>query len=215
VTASDTAGRGRGEEGVTLLELALTMLLLGVVMAMLSQVMISVQTTVQREEGRSDRNDRLRLALFAIERDVRSGEVVADPALENDVANGIVPGMSARIRTYVGGSVTSATRCRQWRIHDGQLARRDWSPRWRVDADVKGWQVVAEGIVNSDVSPSVAAFTMSTNASFGGRVVEVRLLARPARSPETKVQELETALTGRNAVPGAPATECNDVPPYP
>jgi prepilin-type N-terminal cleavage/methylation domain-containing protein len=211
---TDRVSRSRAdEEGFTLVEMIVTMMLLGVVLAMVAQVMISTQTQVQLETGRSARNDRLGLAIRAIERDLRSGEVVADPSAENDAANGIVPGMSFRVRTEVNAASSSSDRCRQWRIAGGKLQSRSWSPAWRTDLDVNSWSVAADGIANADASPAVAAFRISTDPNFAGQVVEVRLLARPDSS-ETKTQRVETSITSRNARFGARSTRCDDLPPY-
>ena len=204
----------RHEDGVTLIELSITTMLLGIVLAMVVQVMLSVQTSVELESGRSTRNDRLRLAVHALEREIRSGEVVEDPANESDSTHGIVPGMSLRIRTVVNASSSAVDRCAQWRIFGGRLESREWSPRWRTDADVSGWRVVAEGIVNRDLSPAVTAFTRAANAAYGGRVVEIRLLAR-GDSSETTTQRIETSVTGRNAAANASSTACDDLPAYP
>jgi prepilin-type N-terminal cleavage/methylation domain-containing protein len=202
------------DAGVTLIELSITVMLLGIVLAMVVQVMISLQSSVELEVGRSTRNDRLRLALDTLERQVRSGEVVADPASESDAAHGIVANMSARIRTNVNGSSGTDYRCVQWRIAGTRLESRRWSPNWRVDADVTGWQLVAEGIVNNTISPAVSAFALATDPAYGGRVLEVRLVGRGDRS-ETREQRVETAITARNAVEGTHSTECDDLPAYP
>jgi Tfp pilus assembly protein PilW len=206
------AARVDDESGVTLLELAITMMLLGIVLAMVVQVMIAVQSTVELEAGRSTRNDRLRLAVRALERQIRSGEVVGDPATENDAANGIVPGMSDRILTQ--STLAGATeRCSQWRIDSDRLEYREWSPNWLVDADVTGWVPTAEGISNRSVSPATPAFSLATEPLYGSHVIEIRLLGR-GDSSESTVQSIETSVTGRNAVPGNPSTTCDNLPPY-
>jgi Tfp pilus assembly protein PilW len=198
---------------VTLVELSVTVMLLGIVLAMVVQVMISVQSSVQLESGRSTRNDRLRLAVRALERQIRSGEVVADPATENDPGNNILPGMSMRIRMQ-GTGATPVVRCAQWRITTDKLETREWSPQWTVDADVTGWRVVAEGISNRAASPAVTAFRVASAAAYAGRVLEIDLAARGDASA-SNVQHVQTSITGRNAVVGAPApTTCNNLPPY-
>ena len=205
-------GRPDDEAGVTLIELAITTMLLGIVLAMVVQVMITVQSTVELESGRSTRNDRLRLAVRALERQIRSGEVVGDPSTENDAPNEIVPGMSVRILTQptVAGG---AERCSQWRIAGDLLEYRQWSPNWAVDGDVTGWVRSAEGISNRSASPTIPAFALATEPLYGGHVVQIRLAARGDGSDAT-LQRIETSVTGRNAVTGSPSTTCNSLPPY-
>ena len=201
----------RDEAGVTLVELAMTTMLLGIVLAMVVQVMFTVQSTVEVESGRSARNDRLRLAVRALERQIRSGEIVGDPATENDAANGIVPGMSVRLVTRSAGT-TSTARCAQWRVAGDRLESRQWSPTWMVDTDVTDWQVTAEGIVNRSSTPATDAFVLATDPAYGGRVLQVRLLAR-GDGPDDARQRVETSVTGRSAVVGNPSTTCDNVPP--
>lgn len=201
---------GYDETGVTLIELAMTTMLLGIVLAMVVQVMITVQSTVEVEAGRSARNDRLRLAVRALERQVRSGEIVGDPATENDAVNDIVPGMSVLLVTR-STATTPTLRCAQWRIAGGRLETRQWSPAWAVDGDVTAWRVAAEGISNRSATPAVAAFSLATAPEYGGRVLAIQLLAR-GDGAEDSLQRAETSATGRSAVVGQPATTCNSRP---
>lgn len=197
------------EAGVTLVELAITTMLLGIVLAMVVQVMVTVQSTVEVESGRSSRNDRLRLAVRALERQIRSGEIVGDPATENDAANGIVPGMSVRLLTR-STDTTSTLQCAQWRIDGGRLESRSWAP---ASVTPVGWQVAAEGIANRTSTPAVDAFALAADPAYGGRVLQVRLLARGDEA-EDSVQRIETSITGRGAVVGSPSSACNAIPPY-
>lgn len=207
-----TTDAHEGEAGVTLIELAMTTMLLGIVLAMVVQVMITVQSTVEVEAGRSARNDRLRLAVRSLERQIRSGEIVGDPSTENDAPNEIVPGMSVRLLTRSTGAAATV-RCAQWRIAGERLESRQWSPAWPVDADVTGWQVTADGIENRATTPGVDAFTLASDPAYGGRVLQIRLLAR-GDGPADARQLVETSATGRSAVVGNPATTCDNVPPH-
>lgn len=208
--------RGRRDEtGFTLIEIAITMLLLSLVLSMLFQALLSVQTAVDRQVGRSTRNDRLRLALHAIERQVRSGNVFSDPASENDPANGIVPGMSVRVYTQADASSPSDFRCIQYRIHQQRLESRSWSPQWAVNGQFTAWRVLAEGVRNRDASPQVPAFALSSGVSYGQRLLSVRLVAE-GDTTERATQEIRSAITGRNTGFGFPASICStSAPPYP
>lgn len=205
---------GEGDEGFTLIELALTTMLLGMVLAMLFQSLISVQTAVDRQVGRSVRNDRLRLAVHSIERQVRSGNVFSDPAAADDAANGIVPGMSVRVYTQADAETTTASKCVEWRIHEQLLESREWSPQWQVDGDVSGWRTIADGVQNREVSPQVPAFVLPSGSEYGRRLLQVTLLAE-GDGPEHTVQRVESSITGRNTGFGYPVSICDNEPPYP
>lgn len=203
-----------GDAGFTVIELALTTMLLGLVLAMLFQSLVSVQTAVDRQVGRSARNDRLRLALHSIERQVRSGNVFSDPASADDPVNGIAPGMSVRVYTQADAETTTASRCVEWRIHDQLLESREWSPQWRVDNDITGWRTIAEGVQNRALSPEVPAFVLPGGSEYGRRILQVTLLAE-GDGPERTVQRVESSITGRNTGFGYPVSICDDAPPYP
>lgn len=202
------------DDGMTLIEVAVTMMLLSIVLAMLFQSLVSVQTSVERQIGRNDRNDRIRLALHSIERQVRSGNVFSDPATANDPANGIAPGMSVRVYTQADASSASASMCIQWRVYQQRLESREWSPQWRNNNIVSGWRTVAEGVRNRDVSPAVPAFVLPSGAQYGRRILSVNLLAE-GDGPERTVQRVESSITGRNTGFGYPVSICDDSPPYP
>jgi prepilin-type N-terminal cleavage/methylation domain-containing protein len=204
------------DSGFTLIEMSITLLLLGLVLAMLLQAMVSVQNSVDREAGRNTRADRLQLAVFAIERQVRSGNVIGDPATANDPAHGIAPGMSVRVYTQADGG-TSGSRCIEWRIANGRLESWSWSPNWAIDGIVTGWRVHADGIRNRDVSPTVTAFSRPT--AYAQRLLKVTLVADgqgdSGGGHEKNVQRLTTSVTGRNTGAGYPTNKCDTNPPYP
>lgn len=208
------APSSRVDEGFTLIELAFTMMLLSIVMGMLFQSLVTVQTSVERQVGRNTRNDRLRLAIHSIERQVRSGNVFSDPALANDPANGIAPGMSMRVYTQADATSAGDSMCVQWRVHNGRLESREWSPQWQVNANLTGWRLIADGVMNRDVSPPVSAFALPADAEYGRRILSVALLAEGDTS-ERAVQRVDTSVTGRNTGYGYPVSICDNSPPYP
>ena len=199
---------------MTLIEVSITLLLLGMVLGMLFQALVSVQTSVDRQVARTSRNDRLRLALHSIERQVRSGNVFSDPALANDPAHGIAPGMSVRVYTQADAESSSESVCIQWRIHNEKLESREWSPDWQTTGHVTGWRTIAEGVQNRTVSPNVSAFVLPSGSEYGRRILEVTLLAEGEGSDQG-VQRIESSITGRNTGFGYPVSICDNSPPYP
>jgi prepilin-type N-terminal cleavage/methylation domain-containing protein len=207
------------EDGFTLIEISITLLLLSTVLAMILQSMVSVQNAVDRETGRSTRNDRLHLAVYALERQVRSGNVIGDPAVANDPGHGIYPGMSVRVFTQADASV-GMSKCVEWRVYNSRLESRDWSPTWTLDGIYDtSWTIIADGIRNRDVSPNVVAFVKPASALYGLRMLKVTLLAdgqgASGGGHERNLQRIETSITGRNTGYGYPANTCDSGPPYP
>ncbi len=204
--------RGAGEAGFSLVEVLTVISLLSVVLAMTVAVMWSVQGGIAKATDRSRSNDAVRRAVQELDRQVRSGNVLYDPAAENDPANGIHPGLSVRVYTQANATTnTVANRCVQWRIHERRLQSRWWSPTWQFDGAVSGWRTLATGIVNDTTTP---AFSIDPRPEFGRRIMVVSLIAR-TNSRSGQPVRLEASVTGRNTEYGFLGTVCNPVPPYP
>jgi type II secretory pathway component PulJ len=190
---------------VTLIELVITTMLLGIVMAVIFGALVSVQRTFTTADQRGQTNDQVRLAANDIDRMVRSGNVLYDPATETAADSGVAAGYSLRIYTQANGN----QRCVQWRVIGGFLESRAWTTTWQLDGDVSDWRKVADGIVNT--SPP---FTLDSNAAFGGRIVNIDLLADrgPAASSNVAPVEVKVSVTGRNTEYGYDPVVCNTVP---
>src|SRR5262245_55550422 len=202
---------------MTLLELMITIGLLSVVIMAILPIMTSVQQSFERESDRSQSNDQARLAVEELDKEIRSGNVLCDPSVENDPANGIYPGMSLRIYTQTNASTRNpGNRCVQWRVVNGQLQRRDWAITWQVDGNVSGWHIVADHIVNQPSPPTppiTPAFQLDPDPSKGGRSVVITMQVQ--QDPQSGVPvQIQQAITGRNTEYGYPSTVCQTIPPY-
>jgi type II secretory pathway pseudopilin PulG len=202
---------------MSLVELLVSMSILGIVIAAFLGVLASVQMSYERQNARSQSNDQARLAVEEIDREIRSGNVLYDPASENDPTNGIYPGMSLRVYTQSNGNIhTPSSVCVQWRILNQQLQRRQWATNWQDNPDtlVSGWRIVADHIMNRTVNPQVTAFTLDqSQASFGNRIVKVKLVANENPAYGSNV-EIDTSVTGRDTEFGYPVNVCSSIPPY-
>ncbi|HJP65022.1 MAG TPA: hypothetical protein VKA30_01810 [Actinomycetota bacterium] len=197
--------RAHSEAGMSLAELMVGMLILGIIVPVLLTTLVSVQTRVGREQDRSLTNDQARLAVEELDREIRSGNLLYDPASETP------PFMTLRIYTQTNATTRDpGNRCVQWRLQNGQLQRRDWSITWRTDGKVSSWRLVADHIVNQEVSPTVPAFVLDSNAA--GRSVNVTLVVNQKASSGSNVR-VETTVSGRNTQFGYPVNVCTDVPP--
>jgi prepilin-type N-terminal cleavage/methylation domain-containing protein len=229
--------RLRSQAGFTLLEMLIAMSLLTIVVVIFLSALATSQTTVNRSTARSVSNDQSRLAMQELDREIRSGNVLYDPANcppppvdplggpTCDPAEGITGNMTLLIYTQTNAnSRNPGNQCVQWRISavsaDGlsQLQRRAWSVNWQNDGILFGWRVVAENVVNRqppDGSPAVPAFTLDPTSAFGSRVVEVNILTNgdPANGESPTVTNT-TELTGRNTEYGYPSNICTTIPPY-
>jgi type II secretory pathway pseudopilin PulG len=202
------------EAGYTIIEMAIGMLILGIVVSAFMTALFSVQRSFDRQSDRSQSNDQARLAVEEIDREVRSGNLLYDPNLESDPANGIYPGMALRIYTQTNAVTRDpGNRCVQWRILNGELQSRSWTITWRTDGLVTAWRVIADHVVNQTDVPQVAAFALDPESTKGSRTLIVTVLVneRAASGGDVRIQ---ASVTGRNTEYGYPSDICNDIPPY-
>jgi prepilin-type N-terminal cleavage/methylation domain-containing protein len=206
-----------GEDGMTLVELMISMLILSMVLLAFLTIIPLIQTAFNREANRSSSNDQARLAVEELDREIRSGNLLYDPANEvADPAHGIVPYMSLRVYTQANAdSRIPGTRCVQWRIYQDKLWRRAWEPNWAPGDVVEGWRIVATGIVNNSVTPAVNAFQLDADPAKGGRTLTITILSRTSTSSgsSTPVQ-INESVTGRDTEYGYPSQVCSTIPPY-
>ncbi len=195
----------RGEHGVSVVEVVVTLALLAVILAIFSSQMVAMFDRVHTASRRSESNDSVRLAIQELDRQVRSGNVIHDPGDE------IPAGMSLRVYTQSNArTATEPSRCVLWRIVDGRLETRAWSTSgvWLTD-----WRVVAEHLRNSSTAdPPTPAFEFyEADSGFGQRIVQVSLLVNRDER-EGRDVEIRASLTGRNVQFGHPQSLCENVP---
>jgi type II secretory pathway pseudopilin PulG len=198
------------EAGMSLAELMVSMSVFTVVVVIFLSTLTSVQQATVRESANSVSNDQARLAMTEFDREIRSGNVLYDPATESPAGFvlRIYTQSNANTRTPSPGYV-----CRLWQITtDGLLQTRTWPPQQPENAS--DWLTVATGIVNRMESPAVSAFSRSDpNSATGGRIVNIVLLVNSdfAHHPESTVR-IQQSITGRNTSYGFPVNVCSTLP---
>ena len=188
---------------MTLVEVLVGMMILGIAMAIFGTTLASVQRSVLEQDRFSRANDQARLALEQLDREMRSGNVLYDPASEAD------PYYMVRIYTQTNAETRGSYSCVQWRISSEELQTRWWPPE--DPAGTTAWRTVAEGIVNKTFSAQ--AFAIDSDPLKGNRVLNVTL--RVSMDPSaTSVQatEIQAAFTGRNTAYGYPVSVCSPAP---
>lgn len=195
-----------------MVEVMVTVALMGIVAAALVSFLTASQSNLERQAARTINNDEVRLAVESLDREVRSGNVVYNPTGETYAPGDVAAGMSLRVYSRTNGD----PRCVQWRItSSGELQRRTWSPYWylgKPGAVVSGWRTVATDITNRN--ESVLAFTRpQTN------IVTVRVRANSDSSgAKGSTVEVQQSVSGRNTshFPDGDATEvCGPSTPDP
>ncbi len=192
----------RREEGLTVIEVMVVTALLGMVMAVFSATLHSVQSNIVVQGRRSTNNDRAREALFSLDREIRSGNLVHNPASES------LPNYELVVYTQANAPTrTPPNWCVQWRIETNKkLQQRRWYPHpsTGLPQGVTAWRVVAEDIVNR--VENQPAFT-----SGGASVVNIVLLANVKHGAgATDTVRMTSSVAARNATP---STHCTLRPP--
>ena len=198
---------------MTLAELLVAMFVMGIAMMIFSSVLASVQRGVVAQESLNRTLESARLAVQQLDREIRSGNVLYDPALENNgqpSCTGCEPGFTLRIATQSNADTRGGHTCVLWQIDDQQrLLTRRWPPN--VPADATAWRVVATGLVNRALGE--AAFAIDTDPLKGGRTLNITLaLNQDLGNRPGQTVRIRAALTGRNTSYDYPTNVCSTTP---
>ncbi len=214
------------DAGWTLVELLVAMTIFLGLMAIVTTVMVEVSYQTKDNLARTRAVDNAELGLRQIDRQVRSGNVISDPASESVASAGVPPYYSLRVYTQTDG----VYQCVQWRVvypagsAFGQLEYRSWKPSWQVTGGVQDWSVVSRDVVKPASATVVAADprtwppfyvdpTSPAEASSTAQTIRVTLRIKdPDQRASSKPATVSSVLTGRNTIYGYPADVCAAVP---
>lgn len=205
--------RARDDDGMTLVEMLVAMFVLGFVMLVFTGVLASVQRGVVAQEKLSRTLDQARLSIQQLDRELRSGNVLYDPALENNgltSCTGCLPGYTLRVATQSNAPTRGGHMCVLWQVDEQQrLLTRRWIPN--DPASATAWRVVATGIVNRTLGEPV--FAIDPDPLKGERTVDITLAVNEdlAKRPGQTVR-IQAALTGRNTSYDYPTNVCAVTP---
>jgi type II secretory pathway pseudopilin PulG len=207
------------EDGLTLSELMVAMMVLSLALGVFLTTLASVQKSVAETDIRTRSNTQARLALQTLDHEVRSGNVLYDPGTSSD------PHFRFKIYTQANASTRQPSpgyTCRLWRVTaDNELQTRWWPPL--LPDEASAWRTVATGIVNKAVEdPGAAdacagatcAFELDPDPNKGGRTVNVVFLVNEDLNGDLSsgTVKVQGALTGRNTSYGFPTEVCTDEP---
>jgi prepilin-type N-terminal cleavage/methylation domain-containing protein len=111
------------ERGMTLIELLVAMMIMSIVIVVFGSVLASVQRTAMKEDALGQANDQIRLAMEQIDHEMRSGNVMYDPSLENgsgagaiSSCSGCLPDYTMRIYTQTNADSRGQYECVLWQV---------------------------------------------------------------------------------------------------
>jgi prepilin-type N-terminal cleavage/methylation domain-containing protein len=218
------AVRRNGDEGFSLIELLVSMIVFGISIGMVYAAAIAIEGRTSKVEASAEAVSQVRQALAQMDRQVRSGNVLYAPGNEASGADATAgcttptspenlnKGTCMRVYTQANG----AERCVQWRLRPDTttpgralLESRSWQPAWQTlgAGSVSDWDSVARGL-----SAAPDPFTLQGGGTaYGARLLDVRLEAVDPRRGDPVV--LTSSLSGRNTNYGYDAGQCTPVPP--
>ena len=184
---------GPDDRGFSLVELAVAMAVTAVLLAGVGPVVVAVLRSYGRVQDSALVNDRGRILLDRLDRDLRQVSSVNRP-------RAVGPRVYLEYQLDdAGGSAT----CTQWRLNrnDATLAVRSW----RVGATgAPSWSTAASGVVNAATEPPFAVTPAGGTALHQQLQVRLRL-----RLPNGEAVT-RTVLTARNSSVGSPSNADGD-----
>lgn len=213
----DPQERERRDGGYSLVEMIVAMSIFTGLLLVVFSVLVSITQQTSDNMARTRQVEQLRVGLMQIDRQVRSGNVISDPAGETLAGSGVEPGYSLRVYTQADGVL----QCAQWRVvfdgaEQGRLEYRSWDPQWVSTGEVEPWRVVARDLVDQRATDPSAVAPFSNQIAAGGseaQAVRVTLWLKDAKADaRSKAATVSSVLTGRNTVFGYPADECGTIP---
>jgi prepilin-type N-terminal cleavage/methylation domain-containing protein len=199
------------EAGFTLSELLVAMAIMSIVLLVFTTTFASIQRAVSDEQVRSVNNDNVRLALENLDRLVRSGNVLVDPALtDTDCKSTGSAHQCLLAYTQANGTTALPARCIQWRVQGTDLQTRYWLPvPASKAATVTNWRTVAEGILNLQTTPVTETFTLDPDPLKQDRSVEILFLVGTSTDGlQGPIARVEASLTARNTSYGYLSDSC-------
>src|SRR3954462_8469203 len=203
---------GDRDSGFTLVEMLMVMVLFTFILSLVVGVLVNMMRDSARIQARTDAVDQSRLAIAQIDRQVRSGNVLYNPAADPDAtaASMNVPASKIwqmRIYTQANG----LERCVQWQVINGLLRTRSWTPTWVADGVVSEWKTVARGIAYGTPQPPFALRSNGTSGAYGARLLDMNLYTQASSKGGTPLL-VQDSLAGRNTVYGYDVGTCAPVP---
>lgn len=215
--------RGRDEGGYSLTELLISMAIFAILMTLVFSLFITMLQQGEDNLARTRAVEQARLGLSQIDRQIRSGNVILDPALDGYTQAGVPANYSLRVYTQENGD----DKCVQWRVifHDagsefGDLEFRKWEAG--DPSTATAWSNVANNVVAPQVAPideddpeSWPPFWLDTTLPTGSKAQNIRITLRmgdPSAREDANPATVSSVVTGRNTVFGYSPDYCSSIP---
>lgn len=178
------------------------MTIFSLIIAAAYSVLIQVSQQSSDIQARDESVGQARNALEQLDTQIRSGNVLFDPAAE------ALP-LSMRIYTQANG----VQKCVQWQVLTSTrtLRVRSWATDWQTGGAVSGWSTVARSVLN-ETSDAIKPFALQGGStSYGSRLIDITLYVKDPKANGNRLT-VATSMAGRNTVYGYDAGICSPTP---
>lgn len=199
------------EAGFTLVEMLVAMAIMSIVLLVFTTTFSTIQRAVSDQQVRSVNNDEARLALENLDRLVRSGNVLTDPAdTDTDCKTSGSQYQCLLAYSQANGTTAQPATCIQWRLEGDTLQTRTWLPAPASKAlTVTSWRNVAEGILNLQTTPVTKTFQLDPDPLKQDRTVEILfLVGTSVDGVNGPMARVEASITARNTSYGYLSDAC-------
>lgn len=198
-----------GQEGMTLVELTVSMVILSLIVATVFGVLFSVQAGVERQIDTADRNSRTLLATQAIDREMRSAYAMTTSNGGQTISIYTANNLDVRYQALTGAPPVDRNNliCTQFKIEGETLYRRFWiqvDPWPGGDVD---WLTVVTG-----VGTNAGAFEVDPDPIYDGSLLAINLSI--LGDGDAVAQESTQFLHGANVTSTA-VNPCDEVTEQP
>lgn len=189
------------DRGVTLSELMVTIMLMGIVGVVFSAAIAGALNATRNAEGAARSNDDVRLVIATLDRELRSASQICIPE----------PEFSANTLIFESRATTGATETIMYRLDDpdadgvGSLMKSvdGGAERVVVDAIVNGWVGARDGteeflFTNQGINEQVGVSTTITGSPSFGKVISFRIWIDSNPRDDISPKLETTELSGRN-----------------
>jgi prepilin-type N-terminal cleavage/methylation domain-containing protein len=187
---------GRDDDGLTLIEMVVAIVVLTVVMSMFTGAMLQIYRNVNKTEAVSGVQSQLNVAFLRLDKEIRYASAISDQ---------VTSGGDYFFRFLISNTGTS--RCVELKL-DGtakKLLRRDWTQTSGTPA-VSPWLPLASSVTST--SPFL---TSDAADSYAAPSVRIRLRATTGATNDASSRATDMTFTAQNAYgKTADATVCSE-----
>lgn len=198
---------GRGDEGFTLIELAVALLITMILLTVVPSVISAVSDANSYARGTTAGSVQARTAIQDLEYRVQSASQICLPTSMTTVGPTVTAGFAVRVQTQA----FSKSLWDQWMLNTSThvLQEQEWSTTWVTGNAVPAWNTIATAIVNSSTAP----FALPAVSTGSPQTLSVDFQVSESYGNKAQTSELKTSIAAFNTpYTSSPPVACATAP---